>query len=97
MKVYNTLKQGWDKPLKMEEQVAVIFAAVNGYLDKVMVDQIPAWERDYLKYMHQTERALLKTIATDQKIEEKSEKGLQEAVQAFNALHPEYMEEQKTN
>jgi F-type H+-transporting ATPase subunit alpha len=94
-KVYNTLKQGWDKPLKMEEQVVVIFAAVNGYLDKVKAEIIPEWEENYLKYIHQSERALIKAIATDQKIEEKTEKALHEAVQAFNSMHPEFMEQAK--
>lgn len=93
-KVYNILKQGWDKPLKMEEQVVVIFAAVKGYLDNVITEQIPSWEEAFLKYMHQTERALLKTIATEKVISEKTEKALHEAVQAFISLHPEFMEKE---
>lgn len=93
-KVYNTLKQGWDTPLKMEEQVVVIFAAVNGYLDKVQTELIPQWETKYLKHIHQTERALLKTIATEKVISEKTEKALHEAVKAYNSMHPEFMEQE---
>lgn len=93
--VYNTLKQGWDTPLKMEEQVVVIFAAVKGYLDNVITDKIPEWEALYLKYMHDTERALLKSIATEKILSEKTEKQLHEAVPAFNSLHPELMKEEK--
>lgn len=94
-KVYNTLKQGWDTPLKMEEQVVVIFAAVKGYLDKVQTDLIPQWEALYLKYVHQSERALLKSIASEKIISDKIDKQLHEAVQAFNSMHPELMEQEK--
>jgi F-type H+-transporting ATPase subunit alpha len=93
-KVYNILKQGWDEPLKMEEQVVVIFAAVNGYLDKVESEKIQDWEANYLKYMHQSERAILKALATEKVITEKIEKQLHEAVQTFNGMHPEYMEQE---
>src|SRR3982075_2653373 len=39
------LKQPQFSPLKTEEQVAVIFAGVNGYLDKVAVPQIGKFEQ----------------------------------------------------
>ncbi len=38
------LKQPQFSPLKMEEQVAVIYAGVNGYLDKLPVDKVRAFE-----------------------------------------------------
>jgi F-type H+-transporting ATPase subunit alpha len=38
------LKQPQFSPLKMEEQVAVIYAGVNGYLDPLPVDRIRAFE-----------------------------------------------------
>jgi len=92
-KVYNVLKQGWDQPLKMEEQVVVIFAAVNGYLDTVQTEKIPEWEALYLKYVHQTEQKLLAALATEKIIAEKTEKHLHEVIKAFNSIHQELLEE----
>lgn len=89
-KVFNTLKQGWDTPLKVEEQVVVIFAAVNGYLDKIKAELIPAWEKAYLEYVHTAYAKLLAAIATEKIISEKSEKKLHEVVHAFNELHSEF-------
>jgi len=89
-KVYNTLKQGWDKPLKMEEQVVVIFAAINGYLDTVSVDVLQQWEREYLKYMHQSNRGLMKKLAEEKIISDKIEKELHEAVKSFNEMNTEF-------
>ena len=42
------LKQPQFSPLKMEEQVTVIYAGVNGYLDGVEVPQIRAYEEGLL-------------------------------------------------
>lgn len=91
-KVFNTLKQGWDTPLKVEEQVAVIFASVNGYLDAIKTESIPDWEVAYLEYVHNTQQKLLAAIITEKMISEASEKALHKAVQTFNELHPEFAE-----
>ena len=42
------LKQPQFSPLKIEEQVAVIFAGVNGYLDKLPVNRVGEFERGFL-------------------------------------------------
>src|SRR3546814_10969457 len=42
------LKQSQYSPLAVEEQVAVIFAGVRGYLDKVPVNQVTAFEAQLL-------------------------------------------------
>lgn len=84
------LKQGWDQPLKMEEQVVVIFAAVKGYLDGIDTQKVPAWEKAYLEYIHQSEKAILKAIVADQKITDETEKKLHEAVKSFNSVHTEF-------
>lgn len=89
MRVNGVLKQGWDTPLKMEEQVVVIFAAVKGYLDGVQVSQIQAWEKAYMTYMRESHSALLEKIVADQKIADETDKQLHEAVQTFNSLHTE--------
>ena len=93
-KTNEILKQGWDKPLKVEEQVSVIFAAVRGFLDSVKLEQIRDWEVAYLEYIRTTERDFLKEVVTEQKLTEKLEKDLEDIITTFNSLHPEFMEEQ---
>jgi F-type H+-transporting ATPase subunit alpha len=51
------LKQPQFSPLKMEEQVCVIYAGVNGYLDPLPVDRVRAFEEGLL--------SLLRTKHTD--------------------------------
>jgi F-type H+-transporting ATPase subunit alpha len=89
-KVNSVLRQGWDTPLKMEEQVVVIFAAVKGYLDGIDLSQAQAWEAAYLEYIHQSESKILESIATEKKITDETEKALHEAVKTFNSMHSEF-------
>ncbi len=83
------LKQGWDEPLKIEEQVIVIFAAVKGYLDPVKVTDIQKWEAEYIKYMKTSYSQLIERIATEKVISEQTDKELHAAIEAFNSIHPE--------
>ena len=45
------LKQPQFSPLRVEEQVAVIFAGVNGYLDKLPVNKVSEFERGFLAFL----------------------------------------------
>ena len=45
------LKQPQYRPVPVEKQVMIIFAATNGYLDDVPVDQVGAWETAFYRYM----------------------------------------------
>jgi len=83
------LKQGWDTPLKVEEQVVVIYAAVKGYLDPVREDMIQVWEKTYLEYIHAGYESLLESIVKEQKIVDATEVELKAAIENFNQLHPE--------
>ena len=95
VRVNAILKQGWDKPLKVEEQVLIIFAAVKGYLDVIQESSLAAWEVAYLEYIRVTASDTLKKLKAEQKISDELEKEIAQLVQTFNDLHPE-MRLQKT-
>ena len=56
------LKQPQFSPLKMEEQVAVIYAGVNGYLDKLEVSQVRKFENGLLSLLRSKHAGLLDSI-----------------------------------
>lgn len=91
LRVNAVLKQGWDKPLNVAEQVAVIFAAVNGYLDEVKEELIRDWELSYLDYLHTVHQALLNEIMKEKKLSDDLIAKLKEIVSTFNSLHKELM------
>jgi F-type H+/Na+-transporting ATPase subunit alpha len=58
------LKQSQFSPLKMEEQVAVIYAGVNGYLDTLPVSRVKAFEDGLLHVLRAKHMAVLDGIRT---------------------------------
>ncbi len=56
------LKQPQFSPLKMEEQVCVIYAGVNGYLDPLPVERVRAFEDGLLGVLRQQHPDILNTI-----------------------------------
>ena len=56
------LKQPQFSPLKVEEQVAVIFAGVNGYLDQLPVDKVSEFEQGFLALLRSDHKDLLAEI-----------------------------------
>jgi F-type H+/Na+-transporting ATPase subunit alpha len=56
------LKQPQFSPLKMEEQVCVIYAGVNGYLDPIPVNRVKACEEGLLALLRNQQGELLGTI-----------------------------------
>ncbi len=78
------LKQGWDVPLSVAEQVVIIFAAVRGHLDKVQTNNVKEWEIAYLDFMRDEHAAILESITKEAKIIETTEAELEAAVKEFN-------------
>jgi len=92
-RVNDVLKQGWDTPLKMEEQVVVIFAAVKGYLDPIRLDALKQWEQRYLEYVHSSGKEILASIKKEQKILPETETALAALISTFNDLNADLQTE----
>jgi len=56
------LKQPQFSPLKMEEQVVVIYAGVNGYLDPIPVERVRAFEHGLLGVLRTEHAGILEAI-----------------------------------
>jgi F-type H+-transporting ATPase subunit alpha len=77
------LKQPQFSPLKTEEQVAVIFAGVNGYLDKLPLNRVGAFEQGLLGYMRSEGKEILSAIRTEKQISDGTKEKLKSAIDAF--------------
>ncbi|MEE9347447.1 MAG: F0F1 ATP synthase subunit alpha [Robiginitomaculum sp.] len=77
------LKQPQFSPLQVEEQVVVLYAGTRGYLDKVAVKQVGAYEKALLAHMHSDNSAILSDIATSKKLSPDNETALKAALEAF--------------
>jgi len=77
------LKQPQYRPVPIEEQVAAIFAGVRGYLDKVEVGRIGAFETQLLAELKSREPTILEAIRTDLEIKTETEKKLTAFLDSF--------------
>jgi F-type H+-transporting ATPase subunit alpha len=77
------LKQSQFAPLKMEEQVVVIYAGVNGYLDRLPVNRVKAFESGLLTNMHASHAGILDAIRTSKDLADDTAAKLKAAVEAF--------------
>jgi len=77
------LKQPQFSPLKTEEQVAVIFAGVNGYLDKLEINQVGPFERGLLASLRSDHKKLLDDIRDKGELNDDIKEKLVKALDAF--------------
>src|SRR5690554_3745245 len=77
------LKQPQFSPLKTEEQVAVIFAGVNGYLDKLTLPQVGKFEQGLLTHMRTTGKAVLDAIREEKALSDDLRAKLKAEIDAF--------------
>jgi F-type H+-transporting ATPase subunit alpha len=78
------LKQNQYSPLKMEEQVAVIWAGTNGYLDKLPLNRVKAFEEGLLGKLR-SEGAILEAIRSSKDLSDDTAGKLKAAVESFAA------------
>ena len=76
------LKQPQFSPLKMEEQVAVIFAGTRGYLDNIPVSAVGKFEQGVLAGLR-SEKTILDTVAKEKALSADTEKKLVEFLDKF--------------
>lgn len=77
------LKQGQYSPLQVEEQVVVIYAGVNGYLDPIPVGDVGRFEEELLRHFREEQADILDTIRAEKALSDETTAQLKEAVEAF--------------
>ena len=77
------LKQAQFSPMQMEEQVCVLYAGVNGYLDTLPVNRVKAFQDGLLNWLKSQNADLLSTIRTSKDLSDDSAKTLKAAVDSF--------------
>ncbi len=77
------LKQPQYSPMPVEEQVVVLFAGVNGYLDKIALTDIGRFESGLLDALRGSGKEILDNIRAENKISDDTESKLKEAVETF--------------
>jgi F-type H+-transporting ATPase subunit alpha len=77
------LKQGQYTPMSMEKQVLIMYAAVNGYLDDIPVDQISTFETEFHRFVETNHPEIISIIAKEQDISDTTEESIKAAITEY--------------
>jgi F-type H+-transporting ATPase subunit alpha len=82
-RLVEVLKQPQYQPLAVEKQVVVIYAATNGYLDPIPVEQARAYETELHKFMDTRKASLLAALSKEKAITDAIKPELNQALEEF--------------
>jgi len=82
------LKQPQYDPIPLHEQVEILYAAVNGYLDDVPVSKAQAFETAFRSYMESNHPEIGRDIESQKQITPEIEEKLKTAVGEFKEKVP---------
>jgi F-type H+/Na+-transporting ATPase subunit alpha len=77
-----TLNQPQYDPWPMEEQVAALFAGIEGYLDDIPVSDVPRFQDELREYLR-AEKSTLERIRESKDLDDETEAKLREAMEQF--------------
>ncbi|MEN4012848.1 MAG: F0F1 ATP synthase subunit alpha [Chloroflexota bacterium] len=85
LRLQEILKQPQYEPMPLENQVMVLYAGVNGFVDHVQVERVKNWEGSFLRYMESSYPDIGKDIQEKKMLTKETENRLRESIQAFNS------------
>jgi F-type H+-transporting ATPase subunit alpha len=80
------LKQNQYVPMDVIEQIVVIYAANNGYVDKYELKDLRRYEQELLDYVKATHKDMIDLLRKSQKLDGESEPLLKKALVAFGEV-----------
>ncbi len=82
-RIQEVLKQAQFVPVPLENQVMILYAVTNGYLDDIPVARVTAFEAEFYQHMETSYAEAAQTIAKAKDLDEKTEATLKKAITEF--------------
>jgi F-type H+/Na+-transporting ATPase subunit alpha len=82
------LKQPQYVPMDVVDQIVVIYAGSQGFLDQVPKDQVLAWEKEFLEYANSAGTALKQLLQAKKELTPEIEAQLVDLIKKFNTVTP---------
>ena len=79
------LKQGQYVPMEVEKQVLIIWAATNGFLDDVAVEDTKRFESEFSAFVENSHPAVFETLRTKKSLDDDLKASMKEAVEDFKS------------
>jgi F-type H+-transporting ATPase subunit alpha len=77
------LKQPQYQPMPVEQQVMVIFAVTNGFLDEIPLTDIRAWEKGFLEFIPAQFPQVLERLRSEKALSKENEADLRRAIEQY--------------
>ena len=77
------LKQPQYQPLPVEKQVIMIYAATNGYLDNVAVEDVRVYENELFQFLDTRKPQLMSSFAEKKQIDDAIKADLGQSLKEF--------------
>lgn len=77
------LKQPQYSPMKVEDQVIILYAVINGYLSDIPINQISQFEKDYLNYVNNNYPQIIETIKNTKDLTDEIEEEIRKSIEEF--------------
>ena len=81
------LKQAQYQPMDVIDQVMSIYAGTGGYLDKIPLNEVAAWEKEFLRFMREQKSEIRNKIAETKKLDDDTAAALEKAIAEFQAQY----------
>jgi F-type H+-transporting ATPase subunit alpha len=78
------LKQPQYQPLGVEKQVIIIYAATNGYLDAIEVENVRAYETELFQFLETRKPQLLSALVEKKQIDDAVKGDLNQSLKEFS-------------
>ncbi len=82
-RVTEVLKQPQYIPMSLSQEVAILYAVTNGYLDDVPVDKVAEFEQNLHRFMESNHPEIGQRIETDKELKPETEEDLKSAIAEF--------------
>ncbi|GAB4441359.1 MAG: F0F1 ATP synthase subunit alpha [Anaerolineae bacterium] len=83
LRLQELLKQPQYAPVPVEHQVMVLYAGTKGYIDRVEVNRVAAWEEAFLRFMDNAHPEVGRAIVETGSLSEETEAQLKAAIETF--------------
>ncbi len=85
-RIVEVLKQPQYSPMRVEQQIMVIYAVTNGYLDDVAPSKIRQWETDFLEFVTSSRPDVGRAIRTRRALDDELTAQVRKAIEDFKAI-----------
>ncbi|MCC8192996.1 MAG: F0F1 ATP synthase subunit alpha [Ruminococcus sp.] len=82
-RIVEVLKQGKSSPLSVEDQVLIIYAVVNDYLDEIPASKVTDCQDSLFRFMHYSHPEIVDSITQTKDLTKENEEALKEALVEF--------------